>query len=84
MSQGPAVTVGDSLNPPPSEIASPDFQSKVVMWSYPIIDKGLICVIDIRNGVYILKYTDPQANQVRGTEFLAGNSNLGSAIELDQ
>jgi len=72
------------LNPPPSEIASPDFQSKVVMWSYPIIDKGLICIIDIRNGVYILKYTDPQANQVRGTEFLAGNSNLGSAIELDQ
>lgn len=84
LSQGPAVTVADLLNPPAGELASPDFQSKVVMWSYPIINKGLIYVIDIRNGLYILKYTGPQAGEVRGTEFLEGNSNLGSAIELDQ
>jgi hypothetical protein len=29
-----------------------------------------------------LQHTDPQANQVRGTEFLEGNSNLGSAIRV--
>ena len=84
LSQGPAATVSDLLNPPASELASPDFQSKVVMWSYPIINKGLIYVIDVRNGLYILKYTGPHANEVRETEFLEGNSNLGSALDLDQ
>src|SRR5262249_35916886 len=28
--------------------------NKVIMWSYPIINKGLIYVVDIRNGLYIL------------------------------
>ncbi len=30
--------------------------NRVVMWSYPIIRKGLIYVVDIRNGLYILRY----------------------------
>ena len=29
---------------------------KVVMWSYPIVKDGLIYVIDLRNGLYVLKY----------------------------
>ena len=29
---------------------------KVVMWSYPVIQDGLIYVIDLRNGLYVLKY----------------------------
>ena len=57
--------------------------NKVVMWSYPIIKDGLIYVVDIRNGLYILRYTGPRAEEVRGIEFLEGNSNLGSAMELE-
>ena len=56
--------------------------NKIVMWSYPIISKGLIYVIDIRNGLYILKYTGPHADEVKGINFLEGNSNLGDAPEL--
>ena len=29
---------------------------KVVMWSYPIIKDGLIYVVDLRNGLYVLEY----------------------------
>ncbi len=58
--------------------------NKVVVWSYPIISHGLIYVIDIRNGLYILRYTGPHADEVNHVEFLEGNSNLGNALELDQ
>jgi hypothetical protein len=51
--------------------------NKVVMWSYPIIRNGLIYVTDIRNGLYVLRYTGPHADEVMGTTFLEGNSNLG-------
>jgi hypothetical protein len=56
--------------------------NKVVMWSYPIINHGLIYVVDIRNGLYILRYTGPNANEVKAINFLEGNSNLGNAVEL--
>lgn len=52
---------------------------KVVMWSYPIIKDGLIYVVDIRNGLYILKYHGPFADEVAAIRFLEGNSNLGEA-----
>jgi hypothetical protein len=52
---------------------------KVVMWSYPIIKDGLIYVVDIRNGLYILKYHGPFEAEVSGIHFLEGNSNLGEA-----
>jgi len=81
LSQGPATTVNQLLNPNTND---PDFQTKVVMWSYPIIKNGLIYVIDVRNGLFILRYTGPHANDVREIEFLEGNSNLGNAVELDQ
>ena len=58
--------------------------NKVVMWSYPIIRNGLIYVVDIRNGLYILRYTGPQADEVSEIEFLEGNSNLGDAVELSK
>jgi hypothetical protein len=56
--------------------------NKVVLWSYPIIRDGLIYVIDIRNGLYILRYTGPHAGQAAGIHFLEGNSNLGDAVRL--
>ena len=52
---------------------------KVVMWSYPIIKDGLIYVVDIRNGLYILKYHGPFEDDVGAIRFLEGNSNLGEA-----
>jgi hypothetical protein len=29
---------------------------KVAMWSYPVIQDGLIYVVDVRNGLYVLRY----------------------------
>jgi hypothetical protein len=52
---------------------------KVVMWSYPIIKDGLIYVVDVRNGLYILKYHGPFEQEVTAIHFLEGNSNLGEA-----
>jgi LVIVD repeat-containing protein len=53
---------------------------KVVMWSYPIIQDGLIYAIDLRNGLYVLKYSGPHDDEVRHIEFLEGNSNQGDAL----
>ncbi len=58
--------------------------NKDVFWSYPIVSNGLIYVIDVRNGLYILKYTGPHADEVNEIKFLEGNSNLGDAVDLDQ
>jgi hypothetical protein len=55
-------------------------QDKTAMWSYPIIRDGLIYLTDIRNGLYVLKYTGPHAAEVDAVEFLEGNSNLGDAL----
>jgi hypothetical protein len=48
----------------------------VEMWSYPIIKDGLIYVVDSRNGLYVLRYTGPHAEEVEAEDFLEGNSNL--------
>ena len=53
---------------------------KVVMWSYPIIRDGLIYVVDLRNGLSVLKYDGPSEAEVAGVTFLEGNSNLGDAL----
>jgi hypothetical protein len=66
-------------NEDPALSAGPN---KVVVWSFPIIRNGLIYVIDIRNGLYVLRYTGPQADEVDGISFLEGNSNLGDAGRL--
>jgi hypothetical protein len=57
--------------------------NKVVMWSYPIIRNGLVYVVDIRNGLYVLDYTGARAEEVHGLTFLEGNSNLGDAARID-
>jgi hypothetical protein len=58
--------------------------NKVVFWSYPIVRNGLIYVVDIRNGLFVLRYTGLNAAEVNGIGFLEGNSNLGDALRLDQ
>jgi hypothetical protein len=56
--------------------------NKVVMWSFPIIKDGLIYVVDLRNGLYILEYTGPRAHEISSLSFLEGNSNLGDAVRI--
>src|SRR5215216_5856842 len=38
---------------------------KVVMWSYAVIKDGLIYVVDLRNGLYVLKYRGAFGKEVR-------------------
>jgi hypothetical protein len=56
---------------------------KVVMWSYPIIKDGLIYVVDLRNGLYVLKYSGAFEREVQRIGFLDGNSNQGDALCFD-
>jgi hypothetical protein len=53
---------------------------KVVMWSYPIVKDGLIYVIDLRNGLYVLEYQGDFEKEVARIGFLEGNSNQGNAL----
>jgi hypothetical protein len=53
---------------------------KVVMWSYPIIRDGLIFVVDLRNGLYVLRYTGAFQKEIDRITFLEGNSNQGDAL----
>jgi hypothetical protein len=87
------VQAGFYVPDPPSAVANEDpalsqgtasRNNKTVFWSYPIIKNGLIYVIDVRNGLFIFKYTGPHADEVRQITFLEGNSNLGDAVDLDQ
>jgi len=67
----PMVTTED-----PALSSGPD---RVVMWSYPVIQDGLIYVVDVRNGLYVLRYRGPLEEEVGSISFLEGNSNLGDA-----
>jgi hypothetical protein len=58
-------------------------QDKVVMWSYPIVKDGLIYAVDVRNGLYVLRYTGQGAEDVGEIGFLEGNSNLGDALAFE-
>ena len=44
------------------------------MWSYPVVQNGLIYVVDIDLGLYILRYTGPHANEVAHAAYVEGNS----------
>lgn len=57
---------------------------RVAVWSYPIIKDGLIYVTDIRNGLYILKYSGPYASEVNKVDFIEGNSNQGDALKFEK
>jgi hypothetical protein len=49
----------------------------VLMWSTPVIKDGLIYVVDIRNGLYILRYHGPHEDEIAGRAFAEGNSGGG-------
>jgi hypothetical protein len=59
-------------------------QDKVVTWSFPVIQDGLIYMVDVRNGLYILKYKGPSAKEVAKVGFIEGNSNLGDALKFER
>jgi hypothetical protein len=44
------------------------------MWSYPVVQNGLIYVVDIDLGLYILRYTGAHAEEVAQASFVEGNS----------
>jgi hypothetical protein len=71
----------DQPNHTPDPVLEPG-SNGVIAWSYPIIDKGLIYYVDIKNGLYVVRYTGKYASQVARIKFLEGNSNLGDALRL--
>jgi len=58
-------------------------RDKVVMWSYPIVADGLIYLVDLRNGLYILRYRGPCQEELDDVGFLEGNSNVGDALHFE-
>lgn len=44
------------------------------MWSYPVVQNGLVYVVDIDLGLYVLRYTGPHASEVSKASFVEGNS----------
>ena len=53
---------------------------KVVMWSYVVVKDGLLYVVDLRNGLYVLKYRGAFEDEVGQVRYLDGNSNQGTAL----
>ena len=47
-------------------------------WSYPVISGGLIYVVDINQGLLVLRYAGPHQDEVQALAFAEGNSNLVS------
>ncbi len=47
-------------------------------WSYPIVRNGLIYVVSIEGGLYVLEYAGTFAEEIRAAQFAEGNSNAGS------
>jgi hypothetical protein len=44
------------------------------MWSYPVVQNGLVYVVDIDLGLYVLRYTGKHAAEVARAAFVEGNS----------
>jgi hypothetical protein len=45
----------------------------VQTWSYPVLYRGLLYVVDIQSGLYVLRYHGPGAESVAATERAEGN-----------
>lgn len=69
--------IGAFLPEPLPQVAADDWtlgSYPVRMWSYPIIRDGLIYVVDIRNGLFVLKYTGPGATKIADVKWAEGNA----------
>lgn len=44
------------------------------LWSYPVVQDGLIYVVDIDQGLFVLRYTGPHASELTAAKFVEGNS----------
>jgi hypothetical protein len=69
--------VGAFLPEPLPAVAADDWtlgSYPVRMWSYPIIRDGLIYVVDIRNGLFVLKYTGRGASEIAAVKWAEGNA----------
>ena len=64
--EDPALTAGGAV--------------KTIMWSYPIVKDGLVYVVDIRNGLFILRYRGPFATELGCRTLIEGNSNVGDPV----
>jgi len=83
-----AIDISDPTNPfqlaelRPDPIPSVEHEDPalggepVEMWSYPVLDNGLIYVVDVRNGLYVLRYHGLWGEQITARHFREGNSNL--------
>ncbi|MEA2527242.1 MAG: hypothetical protein QOF73_4469 [Thermomicrobiales bacterium] len=70
--------MGSFVPDPLSAVAADDWTLgtyPVRMWSSPIIRDGLVYVVDIRNGLFVLRYTGPRASEVAGVAWAEGNAN---------
>ena len=56
-------------------------EDKVVLWSFPVIQNGLIYAIDLRNGLYILRYKGPHEGEIKNLKFADGNTNAGCIMD---
>ena len=57
---------------------------KVVMWSFPVVQNGLVYVVDLRNGLYVFRYHGPHEGEVAGVGFLDGNSSHGDIQRFER
>ena len=48
----------------------------VQTWSYPILRDGLVYVVDIQSGLYVLRYTGPGADVIRAIGRAEGNATI--------
>jgi hypothetical protein len=53
--------------------------SDAMTWSYPVINQGLVYVVDINQGLLVLRYAGPRQDEIGGLAFAEGNSNLVAA-----
>ncbi len=72
-----AVLLRDAYDLPLPAVAADDptlGSYPVRVWSSPIVRDGLVYVVDIRNGLYVLRYTGPGASEVAAAELVEGNA----------
>ena len=73
------------FRPGASSPAQRDLQlgtTDAMTWSYPVIRNGLVYVVDINQGLLVLRYSGPHQDEVAGAALIEGNSNAGAAVAL--